>query len=1459
MEIPKHLYNWLNEVGAIKHKSSLHTSTLDPLTVQSFENGTNFQTIVKHLNQVKVLLTQNKLDRLATPMPELNTLKEANSPSAKLYNWNIVISALSLLGVTISQDTKNLILAGDRLMLIEVLDTIYQAEKKCRRTRSISNKQLVPELPPPPPPPGSLFLDELEVDKPLDQANNCLEFILLSMCQNFNLKPKQAAGLLAQNNKYLSLIITKGLKGDSDPVLCWYQSIYTYTNALIKLIDAQPDEEALTFVLNALKAGMVAKEIEVVQWTFRLMSKVFLELSDIGKLKKAWNWFISDAGGLEATLMSCKKYGEEVLSQAVDLLVYISEFNLNELFTAHISHLLSIPDYFNMITHLLPHLTESATTKQEIISSGIINHWIELAIREADGTSLVAPNRMIALVFLSDLWLHFYEMMEDNDSLANSILALIKKSGRIDSFCIKLHVISLLFKLLEIMAEKKSHYAIIIYRTLTFMLVENYINSDIREIIQSNFKDMLSTVPSIPVGLLVDPIIKQFSGAVNYYHPFDVDFLLAISKHPRLSLKSAIQLIDIVSKIYLLDTTYSKAAGVAFTYLAARYLETEAMQDFLHKFSKLGMNMVLQIECDNVTGSEPGLVYAGIPDIELLEATNKQKRVQAINMILWILEFEESALNDRIKQEALELITIYKKNYKFESKGILYILKQLGDPNEMIMLYLQGKEPSKEAIQLEMVPYEGDEDTDPLKEPTDNSFIKEENEVNGRKSMIELQNALVAVEKKAVSKKTNFPWDRAASDIEKAKKRRMEREHKIKEEEQQKLKQVNFRAKKINKQLQIRKIEQGFIKSHSDELMFEEGSIQKYISKPEDFIPREFSEAEAQDEEMVNLILRKYSRLFKTLFSKYTGTGYVSKNHSKSTIDWLAERKEKISESEYIKLLRDHTIIDTFITKEQVRGIMKSYCLKVLKQSELTSTDYEGFKGLFCQIAYFIFSSDPHDMSHLPPVLSVMKLIEFMREMYRSSKLSTEMFEDDPGTGDKDVVRRLNAYLVNDPNTPMPDGYKRVVDRDIEMRYEVPDTAGMEISFKDCVEILDDVMFSSIGFHILEPMVEITTCYKAKGIAPKKNRIELPPIHERAVNPVKNRVKDETSQSPPRVVKPPNLSPVMKFEIAQAPLDMKETMHECALVLEDVLKSVHLKLNRVINRAPKKQEEIKTQDPLEEEKIRKAEEKRRQRRKQLEEELKKAKEEREAIIKRKEEELQREKALEEKRKKALEAKQQIDREEKQRLLKEWKEKREEEDRKAKEKQIEIQTKKEEMNKKYFEEAEKKKQLLQEWSSVKQAEEIKKKEEEEKKREEEAKIKKRMAKERKKQQEVGSKRDEDKIEILKQGVLSDKNSHRTTETPSIPISPELVSPDSHKSKGKEDNLSSSNPSNSSRSIQESSELPSPIQESKRSSNSPSQKPKKSTKVPALSSKFSSQDEDLSSDEMFSKIQDVLHSK
>jgi hypothetical protein len=39
-----------------------------------------------------------------------------------------------------------------------------------------------------------------------------LEFAITGLSKNLNLKPKQAVGLLANNNKYLAVGLVKGLK-----------------------------------------------------------------------------------------------------------------------------------------------------------------------------------------------------------------------------------------------------------------------------------------------------------------------------------------------------------------------------------------------------------------------------------------------------------------------------------------------------------------------------------------------------------------------------------------------------------------------------------------------------------------------------------------------------------------------------------------------------------------------------------------------------------------------------------------------------------------------------------------------------------------------------------------------------------------------------------------------------------------------------------------------------------------------------------------------------------------------------------------------------------------------------------------------------------------------------------------------------------------------------------------------
>lgn len=72
-------------------------------------------------------------------------------------------------------------------------------------------------------------LNEMREGKDLADAETTLEFILLSLSQSLGIKPKQAAGLLSNNHKYLIHIAVKGMKGgDYTKIIAWYQTIYGF-------------------------------------------------------------------------------------------------------------------------------------------------------------------------------------------------------------------------------------------------------------------------------------------------------------------------------------------------------------------------------------------------------------------------------------------------------------------------------------------------------------------------------------------------------------------------------------------------------------------------------------------------------------------------------------------------------------------------------------------------------------------------------------------------------------------------------------------------------------------------------------------------------------------------------------------------------------------------------------------------------------------------------------------------------------------------------------------------------------------------------------------------------------------------------------------------------------------------------------------------------------------------------
>lgn len=123
----------------------------------------------------------------------------------------------------------------------------------------------------------------------MEDTSSCLELLLASFGKHFALKPKQAAGLLTQNGKYLSHVIVKGLRGKFEPIIAWYQDIYAHIKKVLQLIEEEEASGSLNLMLSALRPGFVSKSIEVTVWTCRLFAKLGAEFIENDMQPAAWD------------------------------------------------------------------------------------------------------------------------------------------------------------------------------------------------------------------------------------------------------------------------------------------------------------------------------------------------------------------------------------------------------------------------------------------------------------------------------------------------------------------------------------------------------------------------------------------------------------------------------------------------------------------------------------------------------------------------------------------------------------------------------------------------------------------------------------------------------------------------------------------------------------------------------------------------------------------------------------------------------------------------------------------------------------------------------------------------------------------------------------------------------------------------------------------------------------------
>ena len=122
-------------------------------------------------------------------------------------------------------------------------------------------------------------------------------------------------------------------------------------------------------------------------------------------------------------------------------------------------------------------------------------------------------------------------------------------------------------------------------------------NRSLREFMMASMAQSMNVLRQIPVGILIEPLVKQCS--LTGYNEDDLNLLTITSSHPRLGVKHALQILDLVGKVVLNDPVYCRMCWNPMFSLLRRFPRQLQLQSFMLRFVKVALKQLLQNELRN--------------------------------------------------------------------------------------------------------------------------------------------------------------------------------------------------------------------------------------------------------------------------------------------------------------------------------------------------------------------------------------------------------------------------------------------------------------------------------------------------------------------------------------------------------------------------------------------------------------------------------------------------------------------------------------------------------------------------------------------------------------------------------------------------------------------------------------------------------------------------------------------
>ena len=245
--------------------------------------------------------------------------------------------------------------------------------------------------------------------------------------------------------------------------------------------------------------------------------------------------------------------------------------------------------YIDALNVLMPALLARGPSPRNALATEDTPGMVFLeALRCAEGPTDL---REASLTLLTTLWSAFPDEIEVKGEDCRQAVSVLKRGARDVERATQIHALACLFQLLHAFINAANAFSPVVYKTIVFMLIEHMRNDVVRDFITAELKVALDTHSNIPVGILVDPVVKQTSPGGQ--HPglkrADFELVASMSEHARLEARPALHLLALCLRAALDHTggenpAQERAIALkAATRLAARLKGEEAAEEALER------------------------------------------------------------------------------------------------------------------------------------------------------------------------------------------------------------------------------------------------------------------------------------------------------------------------------------------------------------------------------------------------------------------------------------------------------------------------------------------------------------------------------------------------------------------------------------------------------------------------------------------------------------------------------------------------------------------------------------------------------------------------------------------------------------------------------------------------------------------------------------------------------------